>query len=310
MKSNLYPEISVIITTFNRKKYLKKAIYSVLKQGFKNFELIILDNNSIDGTDLVIKSIKDERVRYLKHKNITISEQRNLGLSMARANYISFLDDDDFWFPNKLESQLAVFKKSKKDVCLVYSGFYFYNDQGKEWGKHIPINKEKVFYDLLWESSPFSGSASNPMLNKKIVKKFAYNEKVVCGEDWELYVRLAENYSIAIDKNICLKIRQHSGPRLGQNIFGALKLERMIYFRYKNKIEDKLKSRYLQKIAGKYIRLNKVIKGRKILQLASKYNPLSLSIYFQYAFSVNIKIYSIMNRYRKNFSLKALLNDF
>ena len=284
-KKNTKPEVSVIVTTFNRKKYVKKAIFSVLNQSFKNFELIILDNNSIDGTDILIESFSDNRIRYFKHKNLSISKQRNMGISISKANYVSFLDDDDVWLPHKLESQINVFKRSKENICLVYSGFVFYDDYGNEWGEHIPKNEGKVFLDLLWENSPFSGSASNPMLDRKIVKTFLYDEKILCGEDWELYVRLSEKYPVATDKNICVKIRQHSGPRLGQNVLGALKLERKIYFKYKTLMENNLKTRYLQKIGGKYIRLKKIKKGRKVLRVASNIAPLTCTIYIQYLLS-------------------------
>jgi glycosyltransferase involved in cell wall biosynthesis len=302
------PLVTVIITTFNRRPYLAKAVQSVIDQTFNDFELIILDNNSVDGTDLLIQSLDDKRIKYLRHTEMPISKQRNLGISIASGKYVSFLDDDDMWLPFKLESQINVFRKSSNDTCLVFSGFIFYNDSGREWGAHTPKDSLSFFNDLISEKTPFSGSASNPMLNVSIVKSVnSYNEDVLCGEDWELYLRLSEKHPISIDKNLCVKIRQHNGLRLGQNLFGALKLERMIFFKYQKILKGSLQTRLLQKIAGKYIRLGRLEKGRRILFLALNKSHLNLIVLMQYIFSfLSLSFYNKLTKVYNLVRIKLL----
>ena len=100
------PLVSAIITSFNRKQFLKKSCVSVLNQTFKNFELIVLDNSSSDGSLDYLRSLKDSRLRIISHKPMSISSQRNLGIKKSTGDFIAFLDDDDVWKNNKLELQI------------------------------------------------------------------------------------------------------------------------------------------------------------------------------------------------------------
>jgi len=276
------PLVSVVITTFNRKFFLEQAINSVLNQSFNDYELIVLDNDSTDGTEEFLKKLNHKKIKYLKHQNINISQQRNLAISLALGKYIAFLDDDDIWLKDKLKNQISIFNKSDKSVALVYSGFCFYDDHGKIWGHSKPRRKSNYFMHLLWEKSHFCGSASNPMLRVSAIKDSGlYDEKIRCGEDWELYVRLAKKYNIKTHANVSVKIRQHSGPRLGQNIKAALHMERRTYFKNYNLMSKELKSRYLQKIGGKYIRLGFLNKGRKLIRASINSNRLNWVSYLQ-----------------------------
>lgn len=263
------PRVTAIITTFNRRAFLGNAIDSVLAQSLVDFELIILDNDSSDGTDALVSGYTDPRIRYRKHRAMGIAEQRNLGVGLARGEFIAFLDDDDVWLPCKLEAQYRKFLNSDGTVGLVYGGFLFYDDAGREWGAHLPQLIGKVIEGLLWASDPFCGSASNPMLRKSAILSLGgYDRKVAVGEDWELYLRLAERYCIEAVPEIVLRIRQHSGPRLGQKVDAALSTERHVYVRFGRGMSRALKSRYLQKIGGKYVRLGNKRRGRKFLLLA------------------------------------------
>ncbi len=292
------PRITVIITTFNRQKYLGSAIDSVLVQSFTDFELIILDNDSKDGTDAIVCGYTDARIRYTKHQPMGIAAQRNLGLNLSQGEFISFLDDDDIWLPSKLNLQYKKFLCSDESVGLVYGGFVFYDDSGHEWGTHKPKLTGQVLEDLLWARDPFSGSASNPMLRKAAVLSLGgYDEKILVGEDWELYLRLAERNHIEAVPETVLKIRQHTGPRLGQRVDAALRTERHVYVRFGRGMSCDLKSRYLQKIGGKYIRLGNKHRGRKYLRLAIRVYRTNAYAYVQLLLSMfNKKTYQYFHR--------------
>ena len=115
------PIVSVIVTTFNRCEMLGETIASIINQSFQDFELIIVDNMSQDGTEQFIKNIKDARIRYFRNPNFgIIASNRNYGIAKSRGFYIAFCDDDDLWKKNKLELQLNYLNKNP-DVVMCYS---------------------------------------------------------------------------------------------------------------------------------------------------------------------------------------------
>lgn len=278
------PKVSAIITTFNRADYLKKAIESVLNQTFTDFELLILDNSSTDNTESVVKSLGDNRLRYIKHKPLGISQARNLAVRESTGKFISFLDDDDIWLPCKLEKQLEVFERGDKDLSLVYGGFVKINAAGKKVGIHKPVLRGNILRELLWQKDDFTGSASNPMIKKSVIDNLGgYDEQVTTGEDWELYLRLAEKDKIDFTSEFVALIRTHSGPRLGDKLEETAQLEIKVLQRYGYIFDTakRLKSFYNQKLGGKYIRIGQVGKGRAYILNAIRLNPINVVAYFQ-----------------------------
>ena len=118
-----YPLVSCVLTTYNRSKILKRAITSVLNQTYTNIELIIIDDNSKDNTSDVVKIINNKRIKYIRNtSNKGLSYNRNLGASLSKGEFVAFIDDDDEWFPLKIEKQLLIFERDKSDkLGLVYT---------------------------------------------------------------------------------------------------------------------------------------------------------------------------------------------
>ena len=118
--------VSVIIATYNRAQWLKRALKSVIKQTHKNLEIIIVDDNSNDNTpELVNDFIKnDKRIIFLRNeKNQGIGFNRGAGLSVSKGAFISFLDDDDEWLENKIEYQLKKAKELNAPVLILCNGY-------------------------------------------------------------------------------------------------------------------------------------------------------------------------------------------
>jgi len=296
-------KISCIITTFNRSAFVKKAIESVLAQTYKNFELLVLDNESKDETEEVVKKFKDKRISYIKHKPLGISEARNLGIRKSKGDYIAFLDDDDEWLTNKLKDQIEVFKKGPKEIGLVYGGFIKIDNDGNVLKKHHPQLKGSILKELLSQEYPFTASASNPMIRKDVFREIGYyNKNILTGEDWELYLRLAEKLGVDYTPKIVLKIRQHHGERLGDKIEEAAKLEIFVLKKYKKYFDEdaRLKSFYLQRIGGKFCRLGKFKVCRNCLNKAIKINRFNYLAYIQYVFSLfGRSFYTFMHNFYK-----------
>lgn len=113
------PLFSVIIPTYNRANFLKRAIDSVLVQTFKDFELIIVDDGSTDNTKELINLYSDSRIKYIYKKNGGLNSARNKGLENANGRYIAFCDSDDSWLPLKLEKHINKYNEDN-DIKVVY----------------------------------------------------------------------------------------------------------------------------------------------------------------------------------------------
>jgi glycosyltransferase involved in cell wall biosynthesis len=100
----LSPMVSVVMPTYNHANFISDAINSILSQTYTNWELIIVDNFSLDGTMEIVKKFNDPRIRFLQVSNEGIvAKSRNLGMNAAKGSWVAFLDSDDIWFPNKLK---------------------------------------------------------------------------------------------------------------------------------------------------------------------------------------------------------------
>jgi len=196
MSNNSFlPEITVIIRTYNRVDKLKKAIESVIEQTFSNFELIIIDNYSIDSTEELIANYDDKRIRYFKYKNNgVISASLNFGLEKSRGRYIAILDSDDFWYRDKLKISLEALEK----------GFDFvYHDLKINYSKKFIIFKSQIarsrrlgnnlYTDLLINGNGINNSSV--VIRKDILDKiggFYQNNYIIGASDYMTWLCLSK----------------------------------------------------------------------------------------------------------------------
>jgi len=137
-KQNSYL-VSVIIPTYNRAEELKRAMKSVLNQTYRNLELIIIDDGSIDDTENTVQFFSDDRIKYLRNdENMGVAHSRNRGLAIARGNYVSFLDSDDEWLEDKLDVQLEKATEFNKPVFIFSNGYCDAFDKRFAWDRDIP----------------------------------------------------------------------------------------------------------------------------------------------------------------------------
>ncbi|MBI4095127.1 MAG: glycosyltransferase [Candidatus Liptonbacteria bacterium] len=281
------PKISAVITTWNRSLMLKSAIASVLAQTVKDFELLVLDNGSTDDTEEVVRSFGDKRIRYVNHGRIGISEARNRGVREAKGEFVGFLDDDDEWLPEKLEKQLALFGKSSERVGMIYGGFRRVRD-GKTYETFRPKLRGSVLEAYLCERDPLTGSASNPLIRKSVFGAVGgYDEALKTSEDWEFYLRLMRKFEVDFVPDAILKIRTHSGARLGDRLLDAANAERKVCREFADilKTRPRCRSSYLQAIGGKFCRAGELKEGRAYLKKALSVSPSNYTAYAQYILS-------------------------
>lgn len=145
--------VSIIMPSYNTAKYIADSINSVINQTYENWELIIVDDCSIDNTDDVVNEfLKDKRIKYFKNeKNSGAAISRNKALRETKGRWIAFLDSDDLWIPEKLEKQIIFMEENK--YCFSYSYYQEIDEKGNELGIEIQGPKkitEFGMYNYCW----------------------------------------------------------------------------------------------------------------------------------------------------------------
>uniref|UniRef100_UPI00404789E5 glycosyltransferase family 2 protein n=1 Tax=Shewanella baltica TaxID=62322 RepID=UPI00404789E5 len=183
--------ISVIIPTHNRSVMLDRAINSVLKQTYSNFEIIVVDDASTDNTESLVLQYEDPRVSYIKIKESKGANfARNTGVRSSNGEYVAFLDDDDIWFPNKLLSQVEMLKNNS-NLGLVYTGIEVVTE-GEDIRYSIkPKFNGDISKTILTDNC--IGTTSTVVLSRKVFEKAGgFDENLPQLQDYDLWIRIAQ----------------------------------------------------------------------------------------------------------------------
>ncbi len=191
------PHISVIMAVHNAKQYLKDAIESILCQTFKNFEFIIIDDGSFDGSrdSIAQYALKDARVKPLYCDHCGLTRSLNRGLMESRGRYIARMDADDISLPERLEKE-CIYLKKHPDIALVSCFAQVIDDDGRVVGEHCP----PLSTEGIRKRSFFSGQICHPsvMFRKDVITMLGgYDESFVYAQDYELWLRLMQKENIA-----------------------------------------------------------------------------------------------------------------
>lgn len=197
MKNIECPLVSVIIPTRNRKELLIRALKSVLCQVYENIEIIIVDDNSIDGTFHEISKAFKEEIGYHKikifwnEKLMGNAKTRNIGIHISKGEFIAFLDDDDLWLPDKIEKQIKEILKSRVEACFC----------GTIWVENNKVLKSTIARNPMI-SFENGGPTSTWLINKQVFEKIGFfDEDFPANVDGEFLVRLNKNFkSCFVDK--------------------------------------------------------------------------------------------------------------
>ncbi len=204
-------KVSVIIPTYNRKDYLKEALDSVLRQSFKDFEIIVIDDGSNDGTSELIQEEYGSSIRYYWQENQGESAARNRGLEIAQGEYIAFLDSDDRWLKEKLTKQV-IYLNENPIPGMVFSQAWIIDKTGKRiksdpWG--IELNNDGIELESLVFNNKISGPSSTLIRRSVIDKVGEFDSNIRYGEDWDLWLRIAKLYDIAFIEEPLIEVRRH-----------------------------------------------------------------------------------------------------
>jgi len=203
------PYFSVIIPTYNRENFLATAVNSVLGQTFQDFELIIVDDDSTDQTEQLIKALKDKRLKYIKIDHRGVSAARNTGIQHSRGQFISFLDSDDIFKGTKLEITYKYIQDFPNHMIFHTEELWYRNDK--------ILNQKNIHKKP--EGNVFANSLKLCCIGMStaVVKKTLFNqiglfdEKFSACEDYELWLRATALHPVKLIPEI-LTIKQGGHP--------------------------------------------------------------------------------------------------
>jgi glycosyltransferase involved in cell wall biosynthesis len=284
--------ISIIITTYNNATTIDRAIKSGLFQTYKNIEIIIVDDCSVDKTQQLVSKWEEaySNIQYHRfNENKGPNSARNKGIELAKGDYIAFLDADDLWYPKKLEKQLQLFSSSSyADLGLVYCGLVKQYPKGFQSIK-MSHQSGDVIKDILVHN--FVGGASVVLIKREVFDDIGgFDESFYLrkggSQDYEMWVRIANSYSFDVVEEILVQyfISEDSVSIQSQKKNPLLRIKSRLYIRKKNPDlfiqTNKSYSTLIHSIGPDLIRLGKYSLAIKFTNLAIGKNSLNFSLYY------------------------------
>ena len=194
--------ISVIIPTYNAQRTILATVKSVQQQTFKDIEIIVINDGSSDGTLAILETVNDPRLKVYSYPNGGLPAARNRGIALAKGEYLSFIDADDLWTPDKLEKQLAALQKNPRaSVAYSWNAVMLELEDNLSQmnffsGKKVAFTGD-VYTKLLVHN--FIGNGSNLLIKKEAIDSVGnFDPSFKSCEDWDYYLRLAAKYHFAV----------------------------------------------------------------------------------------------------------------
>jgi len=201
-------KISVIIPSYNRAKFILKAIDSILNQSIQIDEIIIVDDGSTDETKELVTSISNDHIKYIYQENKGVSNARNIGIKVAKNQWLCFLDSDDIWHENKIEKQINFHQKNTHIFFSHTDELWMFNNKIINQKKH----QQKPFGFCFEKNIPNTLiGASTVMIHKKVLEDIGYfDETLVACEDYDLWLKILLKYELGlINEKLITKIAGH-----------------------------------------------------------------------------------------------------
>ena len=219
-----FPLVSVIIPAYNAEIFIGLTLKSVLCQTYKNIEVIVVDDGSVDRTAEIIETFaeKDNRVILLKQQNAGVAAARNLAIEKSRGEYIAPIDADDIWYPEKIEKQVQCILQADQTVGLVYAWSAFIDEEDVIIGEYTSFyylnirSLEGYVYPAMIQMN-LLGNGSVPLIRRSCFDKIGFynsnlkEENAQGCEDWDIYLRIAEYYQFRVVREFLIGYRQVRG---------------------------------------------------------------------------------------------------
>lgn len=198
------PFFSVIIPLYNKENFIENTIKSILNQSFNNFEVIIVNDGSTDASEEKVLQFNDSRIRYFSKENEGVSTARNYGISIAQSDYITFIDADDFWYPNFLQVMFQNIQQFPEQK--VFSAAIEIETPKNVIPALYSIDKTNELLVVNYFEGSFKESViwtSSAVFNKCVFDEVGnFDSNLKSGQDTDLWIRIGLNYPIVFSWKI------------------------------------------------------------------------------------------------------------
>ena len=214
------PFYSVILPVYNSEAFIKNAVESIMLQTFEDFELIIINDGSTDGTKLILENIKDERIKLVHQENKGLVDSLNHGLQIAKGNYIARMDADDYSYPQRLARQYEFIKQNPSIV--LFSNYFNVIDENNNFiaTRRLPL-EDRFIREVINKWNPFCHPSA--VFKRELALKVGGYPKKKYQEDWELWKELIEFGSVGNIPEILLDYRVVTGSESALKIIDMSK---------------------------------------------------------------------------------------
>lgn len=205
-------KVSIITPTYNCSNYVASTIHSVLAQTLQDFEIIIVDDCSIDNTVEVIQRIKDERIKlFVNEKNMGPAYSRNKALMYASGEYVAFLDGDDLWFPDKLEKQISFMEKNK--YFFSYTNYEEIDENGNKLNSFLTGPKRINHREFM--RACYVGCLT-VMYKRELIPDLQIPADIYKRNDYALWLKVSERSDCYLLDEILASYRRGAGISSGR----------------------------------------------------------------------------------------------
>jgi glycosyltransferase involved in cell wall biosynthesis len=249
--------------------------------------MIIVDDGSTDNTQEVVRSFRNKKIEYIRHeRNRQVSAARNTGIQIAKGKYIALLDDDDEWFPTKLEKQVNKFEESTERTGVIYTGILVKSGKTAEiLGEMLPTLRGKLYADLIRKN--FIPTSSSMIRKTCLQEVGVFDENITFDEDWDLWIRVSRRYEFNYIPEVLVSYYIHGiqiTSKLDVKIRGRERLIKKHYLDFSK--YPPILANHLKRVGKWHILLRNVREGRKYFWHSIKTYPFKNSSYFHFLLSL------------------------
>lgn len=304
--TNKNSTVSVIIPTYNAEVFIDRTLDSVLKQTFKDFEIIIVDDCSTDGTRNIVQSYvkkyKNIRLIPLSENSGAPPKPKNIGIKEAKGEYVALLDHDDIWHDNKLKKSIEVLQETSADMVFSNSDTLIgeeLNDAAPSWN----IQNEDILNNCGWTVR----SCSGVVLSKEALDEIgSFDESFKLGDDWDMWIR----FVLAGKKIVYIPDVLYTYVVHEQNTIGTAEANKLLTdnLQQLNKHGEKVQKFYpkiynvwLRRIATWYVLTGQYTEARSYLWQAISAERFNYKNYLAYTLSFFPWLYVRVLAYKSDF---------
>lgn len=204
------PTVSVLMPVYNGETFLREAVDSILAQTFRDFEFLVVNDGSTDGTEQIIRSYADPRIRLVHNEtNLGLIAGLNKGIGLCRGRYIARMDADDISVPERLEKQVF-FMESHPDVGICGTWYDSFDDSGVRTRSRYATEHDAICYRQLYQIQLCHGTA---LIRREVLEKYGlrFDPDFSHAEDYDLFTRLGDHTRLANLPFVGYRVRQHPG---------------------------------------------------------------------------------------------------